>query len=93
MELVKYLVSCGADIHTINEYALRWACVYGHTEVVKYLISCGAKVYNIDINALRDYILKWLNKDYRISIDSIKTVDYLKQFIRKQKMDNILGDM
>ena len=29
----------GADIHTDNDYALRWASKNGHLEVVKYLVE------------------------------------------------------
>ena len=43
MEMVKYLVELGADIHAENEYALRWSAKHGHLEIVKYLVELGAE--------------------------------------------------
>ena len=37
IEVVKYLVEHGADIHAVNEQALRLAKENGHIEIVKYL--------------------------------------------------------
>ena len=54
LEVVKYLVSLGADIHEENEYALYLSAQYGHLEVVKYLVSLGA-----DIHADNEYALRW----------------------------------
>ena len=52
LEVVKYLVSKGADIHVFDEISLRWASEEGHLETVKYLIENGA-----DIHALNDFSL------------------------------------
>jgi ankyrin repeat protein len=32
----------GADFRADNNYAIRWASLYGHLEVVKYFVSMGA---------------------------------------------------
>jgi hypothetical protein len=37
LEVVKYLVEHGADIHAEDDYALVLACRKGHFEIVKYL--------------------------------------------------------
>lgn len=37
LDIVKYLVEQGADIHARNECALRWASEKGHRDVVKFL--------------------------------------------------------
>ena len=50
----EYLVEHGSNVHTDNEWALRWAAGEGHLEVVKYLIERGA-----DIHAHNDYSLYW----------------------------------
>jgi ankyrin repeat protein len=42
LNVLKYLVSIGADIHVRNNLAFQTACLYGHIEVVKYLYSLGA---------------------------------------------------
>jgi len=39
LEVVKYLVTAGADISTENNYAMRWASRNGHLEVIKYLVT------------------------------------------------------
>ena len=37
MEVVKYLVGCGADIYAEDDHALRLASSHEYLEVVKYL--------------------------------------------------------
>ena len=52
LEIVKYLISKGADVNAKNDdgwTALMYASLRGHLEIVKYLISKGA-----DINAKND---------------------------------------
>ena len=39
LEVVKYLVSKGADIHAENDMALRWASRMDRLDVVNYLKS------------------------------------------------------
>ena len=39
LEVVKYLVENGANIHGRDDLAIRWASENGHLEVVKYLES------------------------------------------------------
>jgi ankyrin repeat protein len=53
MELVRYLVEAGADIHTEEDYALRYAAKNGHLEVVRFLIENGA-----DVHAENEFALK-----------------------------------
>jgi hypothetical protein len=42
LEIVKYLIGKGADIHFENGWALRYAKFYDKLDVVKYLIEKGA---------------------------------------------------
>ena len=44
LEIVKYLVSFGADIHTDHYYAVQNASVNGNLEIVKYLVSLRESV-------------------------------------------------
>jgi ankyrin repeat protein len=44
LEIVKYLVEHGADIHIWEDEALRVASFNGHLEVVKYLLLQGADI-------------------------------------------------
>ena len=54
LDVVKYLVSIGADIHTETEYPLRTAAEEGHLDIVKYLVSVGA-----DIHARNDWAVNY----------------------------------
>jgi len=44
LELIKHLVSLGADVTKYSNYSLRYASKNGHFKVVKYLISQGAGI-------------------------------------------------
>ncbi len=50
---IEYLVSLGADIHVVNDQALRWASATGHLEAVKYLVSKGANIHKENDQALQ----------------------------------------
>jgi len=54
LEVVKYLVSVGANIHADNAHALRWSAENGHLEVVKFLVSIGANIHADD-----DFAFRW----------------------------------
>ena len=54
MDVVKYLVSQGADVHDDNNCAIRWACANGYLDVAKYLVSQGANIL-----ADHNFVLKW----------------------------------
>ena len=53
LEMVKYLVENGADIHARNDNALREASRYGHLDIVKYLVENGADIHALNDEALR----------------------------------------
>jgi Ankyrin repeats (3 copies) len=46
-------VACGADVHTSNDYALRWAAHKGQTQAVRVLLAAGADVHADKDDALR----------------------------------------
>ena len=54
LEVVKYLVEQGADIHANDDLSLISASNNGHLELVKYLVEQGA-----DIHAHNDLSLRW----------------------------------
>jgi ankyrin repeat protein len=43
--IVKYLISKGADVYAGNDEAVRWASEGGQLQVVKYLVSLGADIH------------------------------------------------
>ena len=57
LEIVKYLVNKGANIHAGDDYAVRVASRRGHLEIVKYLIKKGADIHARNEEALRDAVL------------------------------------
>ena len=56
LDIVKNLVSQGADIHTCDDFPLRIASCCGNLEVVQYLLENGADMYADDIHYRRDNI-------------------------------------
>ena len=54
IDIVEILIAAGADIHFLNDYALRWASEYNHTDVVKLLLEYGADIHVRDDEALRE---------------------------------------
>src|SRR5208282_2599893 len=54
LDVVKCLISHGANIHVKNDYAFRWASGEGNLDVVNCLIKNGA-----DIHAENDGSLRW----------------------------------
>lgn len=63
LEIVKYLVEQGTNIHIYDELALRAASASGHLNVVKYLVSQGA-----DISAKNDAALKWAKEEGQLDV-------------------------
>ncbi|AGF85729.1 repeat protein [Moumouvirus goulette] len=53
LEVVQYLVECGANIHALDDLALREASENGHLKVVKYLVKRGVNIHADNDNALR----------------------------------------
>ena len=53
IDIVKYLVENGADIHARNDWALIMASENGHLDIVKYLVNEGA-----DIHVRKDWALR-----------------------------------
>ena len=45
LEILKYLQSLGADIHSNNDYPFRYAAKNGHINVVKYLLKNGVDIH------------------------------------------------
>ena len=71
LELVKYAVDRGSNIHTSNEEALRWASLKGHLEIVKYLVEQGADIHAESNAALKfakrhrhDQVVKYLRSRF-----------------------------
>ena len=54
LEIVKYLLDAGADVHAGMDEALRWSCMNGNLSVANYLLeSGGANVHALDDEALK----------------------------------------
>jgi len=53
VEMVRWLIEMGVDIHAEREDALKIASKRGHTEIVKLLIDAGADIHSDNDEALR----------------------------------------
>lgn len=51
-QCVKILVAHGANIHCVQDQALRWASESGHHRIVKFLLESGADVHARNDNSL-----------------------------------------
>lgn len=49
LDIVKYLVEHGADIHIAHDVSLRTASEHGYLDIVKYLVEKGANINDVDI--------------------------------------------
>jgi ankyrin repeat protein len=66
LEKVKQLIKDGADIHSGNEYALRWAAEGGHSEIVRLLIENGANISRAKETAVKynlDKVIRFLEQE------------------------------
>ena len=52
LEVVKFLLEKGANIHAQDDYALRSATENHHLEIVKFLLEKGANIHAQDDDAL-----------------------------------------
>ena len=53
LSVVKFLVASGANVHAVDDQALRFAYERGHLAVVEFLVKAGANVHADDDQALR----------------------------------------
>lgn len=52
IQVAKYLLHhCGADIHTKDDYGIRWACINNNNELAKYLLSSHELTEHADVRA------------------------------------------
>ena len=92
LDVVKYLVEKGADIHAANDYALRYASFNGHLDVVKYLVEKGANIHAVD-----DYALRYAADNGRLDVvkylvekgarnGHLDVVEYLKGIVSQEAL-------
>ena len=65
-EAVTLAIQAGADVHAKNDYALRYASMYGNLPVVKVLVKAGADVHAADDDALRSASASHADNDYAL---------------------------
>ena len=52
-EAIRLAIQAGADVHAVDDQALRYASQDGHLPVVEVLVTAGANVHAVDDQALR----------------------------------------
>ena len=82
IDVVKYLVSLGVDIHTREEKGFRWACINGHIDVVKYLVSL-----DINIHARFKEGFRWACENRHI--DVVRCLVNIMQCVKYRKLNKI----
>jgi len=85
LEVVKYLVEKGADVHILDDMPLRRAAAGGHLEIIKYLIENGANIHAGDDEALR-----WLVGDG--PLDAIEYLVSKGANVRVIKLEELASD-
>jgi ankyrin repeat protein len=63
VDVVRDLLDAGADIHDMDDYALRYASQNGHDDVVRELLAVGANVHVCD-----DYALRWASQNGHVNV-------------------------
>jgi ankyrin repeat protein len=71
LDVVKYLVSKGANVHVRDDEALLYAAGNGHLQVVKYLVED----HGADVHAHYDLTLHWATENGHLEV-----VKYLKTY-------------
>jgi hypothetical protein len=88
IEWVEYLLKNGADVHTNDDLALRWACDQGYIEIVKLLLDAGA-----DVHTRNDTTLRWANKNGRTEVVKILQDWINKKIYEFERSDNSLRNL
>lgn len=52
LEVIKYIITLGANIHTNDDFPLKYSAFVGHLEIVKFLVEKGANIHNCNERAL-----------------------------------------
>ena len=82
IDVVKYLVPLGVDIHANNEEGFRWACYNGHIDVVKYLVPLG-----VDIHANDEESFIWACMNEHINV--VYYLVNVMQCVKYRKLNKI----
>jgi ankyrin repeat protein len=77
VEIVKFSISHGADVHDNDEQAIKITCSSGRLEVLKILLDNGANIYAEDSEALK------LAKLY----GKTEVVEYLNKWMMLEKLE------
>ena len=79
LDLVKFLVEKGTDIHVQDVYSLKYASCFGYLELVQYLVEQGA-----DIHTENNCALRWATENNHL--------DVVKYLVEKGADIHVLDD-
>jgi hypothetical protein len=68
VKVLKELIDNGANIHSYQDYAIRWASLNEQLEIVQFLANNGA-----NIHSYQDYAIRWASINGRLEV-----VEFLK---------------
>lgn len=79
LDIVKYLIEKGIDVHINDDNALTSAVLGGHLEVVKYLLENGANIHAVDDDTLRRVAEKGYLEILNYLIEKVKSEEVKNQ--------------
>ena len=65
-KVVKYLLKCGANVNTRNNFALRHSAYGGYLEVVKLLLEAGADIHKIYMDIVPPNVKEYLEEKLKL---------------------------
>ena len=77
IEIVKFMVEGGANIHAWNDEALRVAVRYGHLEIAKYLVEQGGLLEKIPGDEIAELVIKTLTTKEKENFSGYEVIEYL----------------
>ncbi|MNY42078.1 Ankyrin repeat protein [compost metagenome] len=99
LEVVKFLLEQGADIHAESNKALRFAAIEGCLDVVKYLVEQGADIHAQNEGALQtaaqrghiEVVKCLVEQGAPIDVAERDGTDAVKDFCKAYKLQQMLG--
>jgi ankyrin repeat protein len=97
INIVKYLVENGADIHARDDLALRISAENGHKKIVEYLTENGADIHARDDQALRlaaqnghKEVAEYLTENGADILGSVNNINAFGNYLLRDIYDNLM---
>jgi ankyrin repeat protein len=88
LEMVKNLLSEGADVHEGDDYPLRIASCYGHLDVIKLLLAHGANCCAYENQALKNATVNGRFQTFKLLIEHGADINVIDEGYRTSTLKN-----